>query len=204
MVVMPKEDHALSHTKNPLAVFAQNPEGVAFDTQEKGEKIILMLRQHLVTQIGAVLEVLALFILPFVVGPLVILLGIDIFDTLSGRQLFWIGVFWYLFTFGFAFYKFIHWYFNVYLLTNERIVDFDYRGILHIETAYANLNQIQDVSPKIIGFFGIFFHYGNVYLQTAGERQEFEFHHVAQPDEASKRILEEVRLESAEAPGEIK
>ena len=83
-------------------------------------------------------------------------------------------------------------------------MDFDYRGILHIETAYANLDQIQDVSPKIIGFFGTLFHFGNVFLQTAGERPEFEFHHVVKPDEVSSRILEEVRLESAEVPGEIK
>lgn len=196
--------HHEERTKNPLAAFAVNPEGVFFDSQEKGERIILLLRQHLITQIVPILEFLGLFILPLVIGPALILLGIDIFETLNGRQLFWIGAFWYLFTFGFAFYKFLHWYFNIYLLTNERVVDFDYRGILHIETAYANLNQVQDVSPKIIGFFGTFFHFGNVYLQTAGERQEFEFHHVARPDDAAKRILEEVRLEAGEAPGEIK
>lgn len=198
-----KKDHH-RHTTNPLAVYAIDPSGVHFDSQERGERIILLLRQHLVTQIGAVLEVIGLVILPFIIGPIIILLGIDIFESLEPRQLFWIGIFWYLLTFGFAFYKFLHWFFNVYLLTNERIVDFDYRGILHIETAYANLNQIQDVSPKIIGFFGTFFHFGNVYIQTAGERQEFEFHHVKSPDAVAKRILEEVRLESTEAPGEIK
>lgn len=198
-----EKEGSLQHTHNPFSVYAQNPEGVCFDTQEKGEKIILMLRQHLVTQLGAVLEVLALVLLPFFIGPILAFLNIDLFDFLFGRQVFWIGVFWYLFTFGFAFYKFIHWYFNVYLLTNERVVDFDFRGILHIETAYANLNQIQDVSPKIIGFLGTFFHYGNVFIQTAGEMREFEFYHVEKPDEVSKRILEQVRLEEAEAPGAI-
>lgn len=199
-----KNLHSAHHTTNPLASFADNPSGVCFDTQEKGEKIILLVRQHLISQIGALLEIIGLLLLPAVIGPAVVLLGINIFDYFEPRQLFWVGAFWYLLCFGFAFYKFLHWYFNVYLLTNERIVDFDYKGILHIETAYANLNQIQDVSPKIIGFFGTFFHYGNVYLQTAGEKQEFEFHHVAKPDEVAKKILTEVRLEASEAPGEIK
>lgn len=198
------EKEGIEHTHNPLSVFAPNPEGVCFDTQEKGEKIILMLRQHLVTQLGAVLEIVSLILLPLFIGPVLGLLKFDIFGVLAARQIFWIGVFWYLFTFGFAFYKFIHWYFNVYILTNERIVDFDFRGILHIETAYANLNQIQDVAPKIIGFFGTVFHFGNVYIQTAAERPEFEFHRVEKPDEVARKILEQVRLEEAEAPGVVK
>ncbi len=202
---MTEQEHELvHHTTNPFAFFASNPSGVCFDTQEKGERIILLLRQHWISQLGSLTELLLVILLPVVVVPLVALAGININDYLPAKQLFWIGVFWYLFVFGLAFSKFIHWYFNVYILTNERIVDFDYRGILHVETAYANLDQIQDVSPKIIGFFGTFFHYGDVFVQTAGERQEFEFHHVEKPDEVSKRILEEVRRESAEAPGEIK
>jgi len=199
-----KNLYSAHHTTNPFASFASNPSGVSFDTQEKGEKIILLVRQHLVSQIGAWLEILGLLLLPVFIGPALVFLRVGIFDYFGPGQVFWLGVFWYLFCFGFAFFKFLHWYFNVYLLTNERIIDFDYKGVLHIETAYANLNQIQDVSPKIIGFFGTFFHYGNVFVQTAGEKQEFEFHHVAKPDEVARRILTEVRLEASEAPGEIK
>ena len=88
-------------------------------------------------------------------------------------------------------------------MTNERIVDFDFRGILHKETSYANLNQVQDVSPKVIGFFGTFFHYGNIFVQTAAAKPEFEFHHVARPDNVAKEILEQVRLEAGEPPGVI-
>lgn len=193
-----------THTTNPLAFFAQYPSGVCFDSQEKGERIILLLRQHIVSQFGAIVEVLFIIALPFLVVPFFGMVNVNLGDFLEARQIFWLATTWYFFAFGFTFYKFIHWYFNVYILTNERIVDFDYRGVLHLETAYANLDQIQDVSPKIIGFFGTLFHFGNVYLQTAGERQEFEFHHVGRPDEAAKRILEEVRLESGERPGEVK
>lgn len=190
------------HSRNPLAMFAPQPVGVSFETQQKDEKIILMLRAHIVTLTGAILEILFLAILPV----LVVLLNFSGFDPYSAfvaRQIFWIHLSWYLFTFGFAFYKLIFWYFNVYLVTNERIVDFDFRGILHKETAYANLNQIQDVTPKVVGFFQTFFHYGNVFIQTAAAKNEFEFHAVEKPDTVAREILEQVRREETEAGGKI-
>lgn len=193
----------MPHTHNPLAMFAQNPYGVSFDDQEKGEKIILLLRAHIVTLVPDLLQIILLVILPFFIAPVLSLLRVDITSSLNAGQVFWLTVVWYIFVFGFTFYKFIFWYFNVYLVTNERIVDFDFRGILHKETAYANLSQIQDVTPKIIGFFGTFFHFGNVFIQTAAAKNEFEFHAVEKPDEVARAILEQIRLEEGEAPGEI-
>lgn len=192
-----------SHSRNPLAMFAPQPEGVTFEGQEKGEKIILLLRAHIVTLIPAAFETIFLLLIPTVVAIVLGLIRVDVSTLLAPRQIFWLAISWYLFTFGFVFFRFISWYFNVYLLTNERVVDIDFKGILHKETSYARLNQIQDVSPKIIGFFGTFFHFGNVFIQTAAERPEFEFHHVARPDMVAREILEQVRKEEAEAPGEI-
>lgn len=186
-----------------LATFAAYPEGVVFDGQEKGEKIVLLLRPHMITLVPPALITLFLILAPFFIPTVLDLLNINLADSLVATQTFLLTIFWYLVVFGYAFYKFIFWYFNVYLLTNERIVDFDFRGILHKEIAYAKLNQIQDVSPKIIGFFGTFFHFGNVFIQTAAARPEFEFHNVARPDLVAQKILEEVRLEEGEAPGAI-
>lgn len=193
----------MHETTNPLAVYAELPRGVTFESQEEGEKIILLLRAHLITLVPPILFTIFLVVVPFFIPPLLSVLRIDSLSSLNQLQILLLVIFWYLLVFGYAFYKFLFWYFNVYLLTNERIVDFDFKGILHKETSYAKLNQIQDVSPKIIGFFGTFFHYGNVFIQTAAERPEFEFHKVARPDEVAKAILNEVRKEEGEAPGEI-
>jgi len=195
--------HDIHHTTNPFATFADFPQGVAFEGQEKGEKIILLLRAHLITLVPRVFTIIFLLILPFFAPFILGLSGIDLAGFLSAAQTFLIVVFWYLFTFGFALYRFIFWYFNVYLLTNERVVDFDFKGLLHKETAYAKLNQVQDVSPKMIGFFGTFFHYGNIYIQTAAERPEFEFHNVENPNMVAQEIHEQVRKEEAEPPGVI-
>ncbi len=191
-------------SRNPFAMFALAPLGVSFDEQDEGEDIVLLLRAHIVTLVPAFLEFIVFSILPFVVIPVGSLIGFNISGFFGATQLWILIICWYVFLAGFVFFRFIFWYFNVYLLTNERIIDFDFRGILHKETSYANLTQIQDVSPRIIGFFGTFFHYGNVYIQTAGEKPEFEFMNVARPDDVARTILGEVRDEETEAPGEIR
>ena len=200
---MPEDTIHTTFSRNPLAMFAPHPVGVTFEGQESGEKIILLLRAHLIILVPAVLTIIFLLLVPLLVPSLLGLLGVDLSDSLTVGQTFLLIFFWYLFVFGFTLYKFIFWYFNVYLLTNERIIDFDFRGLLHKETSYAKLNQIQDISPKMIGFFGTFFHFGNIFIQTAAARPEFEFHYVPRPNEVAQEILEQVRLEEGEAPGVV-
>lgn len=190
-------------TINPFAMFAPNPVGVTFEGQETGEKIILLLRQHIITLVPPAIITIILIFVPFFISSFLNLVGVNFLDFLNAGQIFLLTVFWYLLIFGFAFYRFLFWYFNVYLLTNERIVDFDFRGILHKEISYAKLLQIEDVSPKTIGFFGTFFNFGNVFIQTAGTKPEFEFEKVAKPDDVAQEILEQVRSEEGEPPGVI-
>jgi len=199
---MPEKN--IVHKSSNFVSLVKSPEGVCFEHQEKGEIIILLLRAHLITLVPGLIVTIILFVLPFILVAVFSFLSINFFTNLSGAQFILLLVFWYLLVFTYAFYKFIFWYFNVYLLTNERIIDFDFHGILHKVTSYAKLNQIQDVSPKMIGFFGTFFNYGDVFVQTAAEKPEFEFHHVAMPNVVAEEILKQVRLEEGEVPGEVK
>lgn len=197
---MPEELH---QTRNPFASFAFCPTGVTFESQETGEKIILLLRQHIIVFVLPILTILILLFLPLIVRPALIFLGINLQALLTEVQILLLVVFWYLLIFAFAIYRFIYWYFNVYILTNERVIDFDFKGILHKQSSFAKLKQIEDVSPKMIGFFSTFFNYGDIFIQTAGEQREFDFMKVPRPDQVAQRILEEVRVEEGEEPGKV-
>ena len=166
-----------------------------FEFLENGEEIIFLLRAHPLTLIPIIILILILIFVPVLIVPILDFLNFNIFSQLGFSQSFLLLIFWYLVTFGYAFYRFVIWYFNVYILTSKRIIDIDFRGLLHKETSYANLAQVQDVTPKIRGFFGTFFHFGSVYIQTAAERPEFEFLHVGKPGEVAKTILETARTE---------
>lgn len=187
---------------NPFASFAPDPVGISFENQEENEEIILFLRAHIVTLIPPALLVIFLIFAPVLINAFINFLGFDL-SFITASQDFLINLFYYILVFAYAFYRFVFWYFNVYILTNERIVDFDFRGILNKEISYTTLDHIEDVEPKTIGFFGTFFNYGNVFLQTAAERPEFEFSKVPRPDAVAEAILEQVRAEEGESPGVV-
>lgn len=174
-----------------------------FETQEAGEEVRLLLRAHPIVLLPSLSLFLGLSILPLVTPALLGLLQVDLAQVFAPRQVFFMVIFWYLVLVGYLFYKLVFYYFNAYLVTNERIVDFDFRGILNKQTAYTKLGQIEDVTPKVVGFFGTFFHYGNVFIQTAAERPEFEFENVPNPDYVAEVIMQEMRKEEMEKPGEV-
>lgn len=196
-------DPSVPVTKNPFSTFAINPLGITFESQEAGEAIVLLLRAHIVTLIPSLIAFVFIALLPVLILGIFGFFGVSAASLLGPTQFLLVLIFWYMLVFAYGVYRFIFWYFNVYILTNERIIDFDFKGILHKQASYAKLQQIEDVSPKMIGFFSTFFNYGDVFIQTAGESQEFEFVKVPHPDAVATKILEEVRKEEAEAPGEI-
>lgn len=190
-------------TKNPLSTYAINPVGVTFESEEIGEKIVLLLRPSLVTLIPPILVTIFLITVPFIAGFIASVASFDLGEFLTTAQMFLLVVFWYIFVFGYSLYQFLLWYFNVYLLTNERIVDFDFMGLLSRQISFAKLGQIEDVTPKTLGFFSTFFNYGNVYVQTAGVKPEFEFEKVPRPDDVAEEIMRQVRHEEGEEPGAV-
>ena len=182
--------------------FVVNPH-IKFETQQTGEQVVLLLRAHLVTQIPWVLLTVIFLLLPAIAGAIFSVIGFDPTQFLSPQFIGIIVIFYYLLVFGYAFEQFLKWYFNVYLLTNERIIDFDFYGVLYKAISDARLSQIQDVSAKTLGAVATFFNYGDILVQTAAESQEFEFHAVPRPDIVARRITEELQKEEGEAPGVV-
>lgn len=187
-----------------LGAICENPPHTYFENQESQEKIILLLRAHVVTLVPIVLLVLVLLVIPFAVFGVLASLGFRLTQFLPTPLLSLIIASWYLFTAGYTFLRFLLWFFNVYLVTNERLVDFDFLGFLLKNVSETRLSKIQDVTSQIYGPVRTLFNYGDVFVQTAGTEREFEFHQVPKPDLVARIISEEIRKEEAEAPGEVK
>lgn len=164
---------------NPVAMFASRPRHVAFETQNPREEIELLLRQHIVTNFSWFFAVVVMLVVPFAILPL--LEYVTIWQFLPEIYQFALIVLWYLLVFGFFFKQIFKWYFNVFLVTNTRVLDVDLVGFLYRNVAEAQLTQIQDVSHRQGGLFGIIFDYGSVFVQTAATRQELELTKVPHP-----------------------
>ena len=181
---------------SPLTAFAVNPYGVRFETQEAEEQVMLFLRQHLIVNVPWVVITVILLLAPSVLFPLVLgsisvplPFGYVLVGTLS----------WYLVTAGFALLNFLHWFFNIYIVTNERVIDIDFQYLLFKRFSQAELERIQDISYTTGGIVATVFHYGNVYIQTAGETPNLEFLAVPRPD----KVVEKIRSFMENLPGAI-
>lgn len=179
-------DH--SGDTGPLAAFLVKPSNVHFDTQDEEEKVLLLLRKHVVTNVPwIVLSFIGLFIpIAATYIPAFLLLPVN-FQFVS-------ILLWYLMVFGFAFEQFLSWYFHVYIITDERIIDYDFYSLLYKRVSKAKIDRIEDTTYQMGGILQNVFHYGTVYIQTAGEQREFDFEDVPRPELVGK-LLNELMLE---------
>ena len=107
-------------------------------------------------------------------------------------------IIWYLLTIAFIFEQFLGWLFNVNIITDERIVDIDFYSLLYKEVSDCKIDQIQDVTYKMGGVTRAMFNYGDVFIQTAAERPQFEFLAVPKPDRVAAILRDLVTEEEKE------
>lgn len=161
-----------------LGAYCVYPAGAKFINQQEDEEIVLLLRAHPITNLGWILMVLLMLLLPS------ILLSTGMFATVPGKFIFVGRLVWYLMTFVYAFEKFLYWYYSVFLVTNERLVDIDFTNLLWRDITYANLNHIEEPRSVTGGFIRSLLQYGNVWITTASEEPTIEAISVPFPDKA--------------------
>ena len=175
-----------------LSSFSTFPTKVNFETQDEGEEVVLFLRQHPIVNVPWIILVIFALTIPSVFGffPMI--------ADLPGTYQFVLELMWYSLVFGFALAKFMSWFFNIYILTDERVVDVDFINLFYRVVSTAKIEEIQDLSVRSSGAFETFFNYGSVFIQTAAQVSEFEFLRVPRPDVVAKVINQMIDQEEQE------
>jgi hypothetical protein len=173
---------------HPLTSFCYYPENVKFVNEDTEEKIILLLRRHQITNIKWVLMTIILIVLPAFLSVM------PFFDFLPYEYLFVGGMIWYLAVSAFVFEQFLGWFFNVNIITDERIIEVDFVNLIYREMTDANIDQIQDVTVQVAGAIETSLNFGDVVIQTAAEIPMITFETIPNPDAVAK-VLRELRIE---------
>jgi hypothetical protein len=171
-----------SHRHHRMSSFRFYPKDIDFESRSKDEKVVLLLRQHVAVNFNWILITIAMIFVPIAAR------AFGVFTSLpSGFELV-ITMAWYLVTMIFAFEKFLSWYFNVYIVTNERVIDVDFHNLIYKRVSDAALDNIQDVTYNMGGVTRTILNYGDVFIQTASEVSEFDFLAVPNPAKVVKII----------------
>lgn len=178
----------LGHTTSPFSSILVNPKVFSFEEKDSNEEIILVLRPHWFTNVGWIFITFIAIILPFFINLPSLLSSVRPSFQIAGV------LFWYLVTFVYAFEKFLSWYFDVFIITDERVIDINFNNLLVKHFAEAKISMIQDISSKVIGFFPTMINYGTVLIQTASEVNQIVFENVSSPEKVIK-VLQQMRQE---------
>ncbi|MBI4098051.1 MAG: PH domain-containing protein [Candidatus Levybacteria bacterium] len=181
-----KVDKQHSHL-HVFTSYCENPPTVNFADKLKNEELLLFLRKHFITNIPWVLEAIAIALIPLLLITASSFNFISI-DFLPNNFIMMILLFYYLLLAGFIFVNYITWFYNISLVTNERIIDIDFSSIVFENVAATKLNQVEDVSYGQVGVIRSIFDYGDVLIQTAGATDLFEFLAVPHPERVVKII----------------
>lgn len=177
-----------SASNNPLKSFVAKPSHIFFDSQHAEERVLLLLRRHPVTQVGWIITSMLLAVAP------VLFSAVGLLDVLPVQYQFAATVGWYLLIIGFALESFLSWFYNVYIITDERIIDVDFYNLLYKNISAAKIDNIEDITTVAGGVLASVFNFGTVKIQTAGSVTEFEFEDVPQPAKVTA-FLNELLLE---------
>lgn len=159
--------------------------------QQANEHAIRLYRRHWFTLFLILLFYLALAIFPAVivtlmwsevVEPALGDIGYPLFVLMSSAY--------YLAMITFVFHEFVDWYLDVWVVTNERIIALEQKGLFSRVVSEQKLSRVQDVTSEIHGFFPTVLKYGDVFIQTAGQQQRFIFRQVPDPDGIVKLLHE--------------
>lgn len=164
-----------------ISSFVKNPKDTTYDGEDRDEEILYVLRRAFITNFTWITVTVILAFVPIFLDPYLRSFRYEGEPLVSLVFIFVLTVFWYIFTFGYAFVHFLNWYFNVYIITTKKIVDIDFHGLLYKNISEATLYNIEDVTSVVSGAVNVVFNIGDVFIQTAGERREFDFELVPNP-----------------------
>jgi signal transduction histidine kinase len=94
-----------------------------------------------------------------------------------------------LFVWLFFFFSFIDYYLDIWIITNERIINIEQQGFFSRTISEQRLFRIQDVTSEVEGFFPTVLKFGNVYVQTAAEKERFSFEQIPDPNGVRDTII---------------
>lgn len=197
-VVLDKTNELLKEKSgNPLySAFCAFPKAIQFEGEEQDENLVLLLRAHLITNLKWILITVGLMLVPAIIFPF--LSAFNLLGGVSGGIGLVFTLLWFSGTLTYAFINFLYWYFNAYIVTNERIVDIDWYSIIYHKINSTRISKLQDTSAAHSGVFASLFDYGNVKMETAAEESIFEFENVPYPDLVSQKIQELMESEEKE------
>ena len=172
-----------------FSAYIEHPQKCLFEGQDPNEKILLLLRAHLITNLPWMILSIFIFIAPIIIFKISPLIGFNLLLIPQSFLLMYLIIN-YLLVLILIYEGFLNWYFNVTLVTNKKVVDIDFEHLLYKAVDLAPLAKIEETDSVTAGILGTIFNFGNVSIQTAGAKVAIEMKNIPKPALVADMILD--------------
>ncbi len=160
-----------------------------FDGQEKDEKILVVLRRHwfnILTQFISVLFLIIIFFASLFFLPSVFQI---LKDPVFHNFFYFLESLLAMFICILLFLIWVDYYLDTWIITNKKVVNIEQKGLFSRVISELALDKIQDITTEVTGVFPTFLNYGDVFIQTAAEKERFIFRKIPGPQKIKDMLM---------------
>ncbi len=168
------------HKGSSLGSIEYRPKHVRFATQNKQEKVYILVRRHWITNLQWAFRYFLFSLLPIVTLQLLNFFDIEA-GFINAKTTFLTMLAFYSIIFTNVIKEFVDWYFDPYIVTNERVLEYDYKPFASYTINEAALDDIEDVTETAKGFLPNFLGYGDLEISTASDLGIVRFKSIPDP-----------------------
>ena len=151
------------------------------------EKILMVLHRHWIVIFSKFVLGVFLLLIPSFIFPVALSLGETFAPLLPFVEL--LSAIYLMVVVLVTFIFWMDYYLDVWIITSERIIDIEQKGLFNREISEFTLDKVQDITVKVPNMLATFLKYGDVIIQTAGE-SSFEIKQIPNFYEAKNLILD--------------
>ena len=157
--------------------------------QQRGEETRIFLRRHWIELMAMFVYKIGFAVLPIIFYILLSVNGVDWKTSFWGPVGAIMTSIYLLFAVLILLTMFTDYYLDTWIVTTERIVNIEQKGLFSRVISTLHLNQVQDVTSETHGFLATILSYGDVHIQTAGTTERFLFKKIDNPDDVKFHIM---------------
>ena len=159
---------------------------------EKDEYIIFIARRHWFVLLSKLTGLIVLFFVPFALLLYIGKFDLNLNNFILGNVVFilstvistlilvlWISLF----------IVWTNYFLDTLILTNKKLVDIQQYKLFSRRISSFRLDRIQDITIEIKGVIATFLNFGNIHIQTAGEKRRFVLKSANRPAKVKEKIL---------------
>ena len=160
-----------------------------FPDQHKNEEVLHIIHRHwfnILSHFFIILIFSFLLLASLLAFPI---LFPEMLNAVNARFFLFVENTFFIFVWLFGFLTWIDYYFDVWIITNERIVNIEQKGLFVRHISELNFLNVQDVTATVEGLLPTVLNYGDVSVQTAGAENRFLFRQVSDPYQIKDLVM---------------